>query len=63
MAEISVTDECCEECASFLLEVHFNKNDTPLEGGETLHRGCMKCDDIINSRITGGFATIYMNLG
>jgi len=48
------TRDCCEDCGSTLLEVNFNKKDTPLEDGKTEYTGCIKCDEFLNSRLEGG---------
>eukprot|EP00743_Colponemidia_sp_Colp-15_P005401 GILK01005805.1.p1 GENE.GILK01005805.1~~GILK01005805.1.p1 ORF type:complete len:853 (+),score=115.47 GILK01005805.1:50-2608(+) len=46
--KISTTDQYCEDCASMLLKVDFNKKDTPLENGETEYTGCFQCDEFLN---------------
>ncbi|CAI0397667.1 unnamed protein product, partial [Linum tenue] len=48
---ISTTSERCSECESKIIEVDFNKNSTPLEGGATLHRGCILCDELLHSLV------------
>jgi DNA topoisomerase III len=37
----------CEHCGTTILSIDFNKNNTPLPDGETLHRGCLFCDPLI----------------
>uniref|UniRef100_A0A803LZK4 DNA topoisomerase n=1 Tax=Chenopodium quinoa TaxID=63459 RepID=A0A803LZK4_CHEQI len=38
---ISTTKERCHDCESTIIEVDFNKNNTPLADGATLHAGCI----------------------
>lgn len=46
--DVILLDEKCEDCTSTLLKVDFNKNDTPLPGGETVYEGCLLCDELLN---------------
>ncbi|KAL8143853.1 hypothetical protein V2J09_016885 [Rumex salicifolius] len=48
---ISTTKDVCGECDSTIIEVDFNKNNTPLQDGATLHRGCILCDDLLHSLV------------
>uniref|UniRef100_A0A803LTH0 DNA topoisomerase n=1 Tax=Chenopodium quinoa TaxID=63459 RepID=A0A803LTH0_CHEQI len=38
---ISTTKERCHDCNSTIIEVDFNKNNSPLADGATLHAGCI----------------------
>lgn len=48
---ISTTDEHCNECGSTILEVDFNKKDTPLKDGATIHKACVLCDELLHSMV------------
>ncbi|XP_057536769.1 DNA topoisomerase 3-beta isoform X2 [Amaranthus tricolor] len=48
---ISTTKERCCDCDSTIIEVDFNKNNTPLADGATLHAGCILCDELLHSLI------------
>lgn len=48
---ISTTRERCAECDSAIIEVDFNKNNTPLADGATLYSGCILCDELLHSLI------------
>jgi len=52
--KIKVTKEFCEECNSHLLEVIFNKNKSPLDGGDMEKTACLACDELFNSMTTSG---------
>jgi len=54
--KITPSGDHCETCGATLLAVNFNKNDTPLEGGQTLFTGCVRCDELLNSRTEGAFS-------
>jgi hypothetical protein len=42
-----------------LVDVAFNKKDTPLPDGETTFVGCIKCDELLNSKIEGRYEFSY----
>ncbi|KAK8805506.1 hypothetical protein WA158_002162 [Blastocystis sp. Blastoise] len=44
-------DEKCPECESSLLNIEFNKTNTPLHDGKTSYEGCILCDDFLNNMI------------
>ncbi|KAK6930656.1 DNA topoisomerase, type IA, central [Dillenia turbinata] len=48
---ISTTRERCPDCDSTIIEVDFNKNNTPLADGSTLHMGCILCDELLHSLV------------
>merc|ERR1712060_288829 len=50
--KVKVTNDLCEECGSALLDVDFNKQKTPLAGGETQRKACLVCDEIFNKLTT-----------
>jgi len=54
--KIACADDACDECGAKVLEVNFNKNDTPLPNGETFHKGCLKCDEMLNKRLDFGMS-------
>jgi DNA topoisomerase-3 len=43
----------CGGCGSTLFSVDFNKNNTPLPGGQTKYEGCLFCDPILAETIVG----------
>ncbi|XP_065835336.1 DNA topoisomerase 3-beta-1-like [Oscarella lobularis] len=46
---VSKSSTPCDECSSFyLVDVDFNKTNTPLSGGETRYQGCIFCDPVLN---------------
>ncbi|XP_065913915.1 DNA topoisomerase 3-beta-1-like isoform X2 [Dysidea avara] len=47
---VSVTEQCCA-CGSRLVQVDFNKANTPLADGSATHVGCPYCDGVISSRM------------
>lgn len=49
--DVQVLKKRCEECESSLLKVSFNKNSTPLPGGETEYSGCILCDELLSGLI------------
>lgn len=48
---INTTPEQCPDCDSTIIEVDFNKKTTPLADGNTLHRGCILCDELLHSLV------------
>uniref|UniRef100_A0A7N0TSD1 DNA topoisomerase n=1 Tax=Kalanchoe fedtschenkoi TaxID=63787 RepID=A0A7N0TSD1_KALFE len=48
---ISTTKDRCPECDSTIIEVDFNKKTSPLKDGNTLHAGCILCDELLHSLI------------
>jgi DNA topoisomerase-3 len=50
---VKVSKDACE-CGAMLLEVDFNRNDTPLPGNETFHKGCVFCDDVLSALVQEG---------
>lgn len=48
---ISTTQDRCPDCDSTIIEVDFNKNNTPLADGATLYSGCILCDELLHSLI------------
>ncbi|XP_047134051.1 DNA topoisomerase 3-beta-1 isoform X1 [Hydra vulgaris] len=46
---VSVKDDICE-CGARLLEVHFDKEKSPLPDNKVKHIGCLICDPVISSR-------------
>lgn len=45
--KITIADTSCQDCQSAILDVVFNKNKSPLAGGETEHTGCLFCDAVL----------------
>eukprot|EP00039_Didymoeca_costata_P016971 m.310406 g.310406 ORF g.310406 m.310406 type:complete len:847 (-) comp16476_c2_seq4:74-2614(-) len=52
---VAVTKEICD-CGSHLLDVDFNKNNTPLADGGTKLQGCMFCNDTLAAHVDFGHA-------
>jgi len=50
--KVKVSPDFCEDCGAHLLDVTFNKNKSPLDGGETERTGCLACDELFNSLTT-----------
>eukprot|EP00271_Cylindrocystis_brebissonii_P005978 TRINITY_DN1845_c0_g1_i9.p1 TRINITY_DN1845_c0_g1~~TRINITY_DN1845_c0_g1_i9.p1 ORF type:complete len:630 (+),score=80.22 TRINITY_DN1845_c0_g1_i9:2116-4005(+) len=49
---VATTEEKCEECGSTVLLVEYGKKgETPLKDGETVHRGCVLCDEVLLSLV------------
>ncbi|PRP75307.1 hypothetical protein PROFUN_05618 [Planoprotostelium fungivorum] len=63
--KIAVADGVCETCGSNLLDIDFNKNDTPLPNGETKLKGCIQCEPLLRTKveasllIISAFTTIF----
>lgn len=49
--DVQVLKKRCEECESSLLKISFNKNNSPLPGGETEYTGCILCDELLSGMI------------
>lgn len=49
--DITVLKERCEECGSSILQIAFNKNETPLEDGKTDYSGCILCDSFLHDML------------
>ena len=45
------------------MEIDFHKQFTPLANGETLHRGCVFCDPLLNSTANSAFGRISVRRG
>ena len=42
---IIVSKKRCDDCGASILNIQFNKNDTPLPNGNTEYAGCIWCDE------------------
>ena len=48
---ISLSGKKCPDCGSAILDVDFNKKSSPLDGGATLHAGCILCDELLHTLV------------
>jgi DNA topoisomerase-3 len=55
--KVSVSDEKCEECGSFCLDVEYHKDHE----GEKEYTGCVVCDPVLNEGIEGVFSRTASN--
>ena len=52
--KISVAQEQCEDCSSFLLDVEYHKDANTEDGTE--YHGCIVCDEKLNANVEGTFS-------
>ena len=54
LAEITPTQDRCEDCESMVLDFEFSKNNLPkgIPEGMSSYTGCVQCDEFLNSLTT-----------
>lgn len=59
--EILVSKSECESCSSALLDIEFNKTNTPLADGKTHLRACVICDPALTAMIGTAYGALILH--